>query len=95
MCQENRPTASRCRVSYPQGWSEVSTIFLYIGPLVQTTSGNASRAILSSKSDWTLSRRRADIASAAKKVVFFAITFDPNAFSEIHESKTFKMQLAI
>ena len=52
------------------GWSEVSTSFLYIGTLVQTTSGNASKAILSSKSDWTLSRRRADIASAAKKVVF-------------------------
>ena len=60
-----------------------STTFLYIGPLVQTTSGNASKAGLSSKSDWTLSRRRADIARAAKKV---AITFDPNAFSEIHES---------
>ena len=53
-----------------EGWTEVSTRFLYIGPLVQTTSGNASKAILSSKSDWTLSRRRADngdIASAAKK----------------------------
>ena len=86
MRQENRPTESRCRVSYPQeveGWSEVSTTFLYIGPLVQTTSGNASKAILSSKSDWIFSCRRADIASAAKKVV---ITFDPNAFSEIHES---------
>ena len=58
------------RVSYPQeveGWSEVSTTFLYIGSLVQTTSGNASKAILSSKSDLTLSCRRADIASAAKK----------------------------
>ena len=70
MRQENQPTASQCRVSYPQeveGWSEVSTSFLYIGPLVQTTSGNASKAVLSSKSDWTLSRRRANIASAAKK----------------------------
>ena len=60
-------------VSYPQeveGWSKVSTTFLYIGPLVQTTSGKASKAILLSKSDWTLGRRRADIASAAKKVVF-------------------------
>ena len=44
--------------------------FLYIGPLVQTTSGNASKVVLSSKSDWTLSRRRADIVSAAKKSVF-------------------------
>ena len=40
---------------------------LLIGPLVKTTSGNASKAVPSSKSDWTLSRRRADIASAAKK----------------------------
>ena len=30
-----------------------------------------------------------------QKSSFFAITFDPNAFSEIHESKTFYMQLAI
>ena len=70
MRQENWPTASRCQVSYPQeveGWSEVSTTFLYIGPLVQTTSGKASKAILSSKSDWNLIHRRADIASAAKK----------------------------
>ena len=47
--QENRPTASRCRVSYPQeveGWSKVSTSFLYIGSFVQTTSCNASKAVL-------------------------------------------------
>ena len=48
----------------------------------------ASKAVLSNKSDWTLNRCRADIASAAKSS-FFAITFDPNAFSEIHKSKTF------
>ena len=70
VCKENRPTASRGRVSYPQeveGWSEVSALFLYIGPLAQTTSDKASKAVPSSKSDWTLSRRRADSASTAKK----------------------------
>ena len=52
--KENRPTSSRGRVSYPQeveGRSEVSTPSLSIGPLVKTTSGNASKAVLSSKSD--------------------------------------------
>ena len=52
-----------------EGWSEVSTPFLYIVPLAQTTS-DASKAVPSSKSAWTLSHRRADSASAAKKVVF-------------------------
>ena len=70
--KENRPISSRGRVSYPQeveGWSEVSTPFLYIGPLVQTTSGNASKALTSSKSAWTLSHR-SDSASAANMLFF-------------------------
>ena len=69
----NRPTPCRGRVSYPhevEGWSEVSTLFSYIGLLVKTTSGDASKADPSSKSDWTLSRRRADSASRAKKEFF-------------------------
>ena len=72
MHKENRPTSSCGRVSCPQeveGWSEVSTRFLYtpflyIRPLAQT---NASKAVPFSKSDWTLSRHWADSASAAKK----------------------------
>ena len=70
VCKENRPTAIQGWVSYPQeleGWSKVFTLFLYLGPLVQTTSDNTSKAVPSSKSDWTLSHRRADSASAAKK----------------------------
>ena len=70
MRKENRPTSSQGWVSYPQeveGWSEVSTPFLYIGPLAQTISDKASKAVPSSKSAWTLSRRRADSVSTAKK----------------------------
>ena len=59
------------RVSYRR----TSTPFLYIGPLVKTTSGIASKAFPSSKSDWTLSRRRANSASTAKSSIF-AITFE-------------------
>ena len=35
-------------ITYPQeveGWSEVSTFFLYIGPLLQTTSDNALNVV--------------------------------------------------
>ena len=66
----------------------VYKFFLYIGPLVQTTSGNASKAVLSSKSDRTLVVVGPTVP-AQQKVVFFTITFDPNVFSEIHDSKTF------
>ena len=34
---------------------------------VQATTTDASMAVSSSKSDWTLTRRRADRASAAKR----------------------------
>ena len=44
MRQENR-VSYRNNPQEVEGWSEVSTSFLYIGPLVQTTSGNASKAI--------------------------------------------------
>ena len=70
MCKENWLTPGRGRVDYPQeveGWSAVSTLFLYIRPLVQTTSGNALKALPSSNSDWNLSHRTADSVSAAKK----------------------------
>ena len=69
--------------------SEVSTPSLYIGPLAQTTSDNASKAVPSSKSDWNLSRHWADSASTAKKQFFFAITF---GFSKTQESKFKKTQ---
>ena len=39
------------------------------------TSDNALKAVPSSKSDWTLSRRRADNATAAKKLGFFCHNF--------------------
>ena len=55
-----------------KGGAKCLHFFLYIGPFVQTTSGNASKAVPSSKSDWNLSRT-ADSASTAKK---FAITFE-------------------
>ena len=63
------------QVGYPhdvEEWGEVSTpfTFLYIGPLVKTTSSNSSKDVPSSKSDWTLSRCRADSASATKKLYF-------------------------
>ena len=50
------------------------------------TSGNTSRAVPSSKSDWTLSHRRADNASTAKS----AISYERNALSEIYKSKSEK-----
>ena len=52
--------------------------------LFYRSDSNASKVVPFSKLDWTLSRHRADSASAAK--VFFTITFERNAFSEIHES---------
>ena len=59
--------AQRTRTGRQQDEVEVgSALSLYIGPLVQTTSDNASKAVPSSKSDWNFSRRRAD---NAKKVV--------------------------
>ena len=60
------------------GWSEVSTRFLYL----ETTSGNALKAFLSSKSYWTLSCHRVDSASTAKCI--FAIAFERSTFSEVH-----------
>ena len=92
--KENRPTASRGRVSYPQevhveGWSEVSTLFLYIGPLAQTTSDNILKTFPSSKLEWTLSRRRANSASTERSNSF-TVTFQQNAFSKIHKSNSRK-----
>ena len=72
--------------------SEVSTPSLYIGPLAQTTSDNASKAVPSSKSDWNLSRHWADSASTAKKQFFFAITF---GFSKTQESKFKKTRVCV
>ena len=53
--QENWLTASRGRLSPKvEGWSKVSSLFLLIGPFVQTTSGNALKTVTSSKSERTL-----------------------------------------
>ena len=72
---------------------------LYIGPLVQSTSGNTSKAVPSSKSDWTLMLSRRirvgpTVPAAQQKVVFFPINFERNAFSEIYESKTYDIKSA-
>ena len=44
--------------------------FFAIRPLVQTTSSNASKAVPSSKSDWTLSCHRANSVSTKKRYYF-------------------------
>ena len=51
-----------------EGWSEVSTTFLYIRPLVQSTSGNASKTVLSSKSDITGAHGRVMLINYESKV---------------------------
>ena len=50
----------------PKDGAKCLHFFFYIEPLAQTTS-NASKAVPSSKSEWTLSRSRADSASTTKK----------------------------
>ena len=90
MVQCAQRTAIRGRVSYPQeveGWSEASTLFLYIGPLVQTTSDNASKAVQSSTGPSVVVGLT---VPAQQKSSSFTITFERNTFSKIHESKSKK-----
>ena len=90
--EESRPIASQGRVSYPQeaeGWSEVSTLFLHIGPLVQTTSGNASK-VTHPVSQTGPSVVVGPTMPVQQKSSFRHIPFELKAFSEIHESKSEK-----
>ena len=69
-----------------EGWSEVSTPFLYIVPLAQTTS-DASKAVPSRPvSQHGPSVIVGPTVLAQQKSNFFTITFERNAFSEIHDS---------
>ena len=80
---------SRCRVSYMMMYpQEVAFEAL---PLVVCTKGPMYKKLVDTFAPSLLSYRVSQTRPSAqqKKVVFFAITFDPNAFSEIHESKTF------